>query len=182
MSLYFNVDPYYDDFDQTKNFHRILFRPGTAVQARELTQIQSMLADQIEKFSSWAFRNGDIVTGCKISNLDVVPFVRLQDRQTNGSVFSITNILSSNTIIVGNTTGLKASIFTANGGLTANYPNTNMLYVSYKGTANDGNTVFQPNEVLKFYRVTTAGIDASPYYQINSYSNSTSNTYTVIGR
>ena len=174
-----NISPYFDDFDANNQYHRILFRPGTAVQARELTQIQSMLSDQIEKFSSWAFRNGDIVTGCQLSNLDVVPFVRLQDRQTNGSVFSITNILSSNTIIVGNTTGLKASIFTANGGLTANYPNTNMLYVSYKGTANDGNTVFQPNEVLKFYRVTTAGIDASPYYQINSYSNSTSNTFTT---
>ena len=24
----FNVDPYYDDFDQTKNFHKVLFRPG----------------------------------------------------------------------------------------------------------------------------------------------------------
>ena len=26
--------PYYDDFSSDKNFYRILFKPGTAVQAR----------------------------------------------------------------------------------------------------------------------------------------------------
>jgi hypothetical protein len=34
----FNLSPYYDDFTESKKFHRILFRPGFAVQARELTQ------------------------------------------------------------------------------------------------------------------------------------------------
>ena len=42
-----SVSPYYDDFDATKNFHRILFRPGRAVQARELTQSQTILQDQV---------------------------------------------------------------------------------------------------------------------------------------
>ena len=44
-----NVSPYYDDFDETDNFHRTLFRPGFAIQARELTQLQSVLQGQIEK-------------------------------------------------------------------------------------------------------------------------------------
>ena len=43
-----NVTPYYDDFDETDQFHKILFRPGLAVQARELTQLQSILQNQIE--------------------------------------------------------------------------------------------------------------------------------------
>ena len=43
LSTDLNVDPYYDDYDETKNFHRILFRPGLAVQARELTQMQSIM-------------------------------------------------------------------------------------------------------------------------------------------
>ena len=47
MTLNFNVSPYYDDFDPTKNFHRILFKPGVAVQARELTQAQTILQNQI---------------------------------------------------------------------------------------------------------------------------------------
>ena len=32
-----NIAPYYDDFDKEDNFHRVLFRPGFAIQARELT-------------------------------------------------------------------------------------------------------------------------------------------------
>ena len=43
-----NVSPYYDDFDTADNFNRVLFRPGFAVQARELTTLQSILQDQIE--------------------------------------------------------------------------------------------------------------------------------------
>ena len=36
-----NVSPYFDDFDKDKNFQNILFRPGYALQAREMSQIQS---------------------------------------------------------------------------------------------------------------------------------------------
>ena len=39
--------PYYDDFDPSKNFHRVLYRPGYAVQARELTQSQTIMQNQI---------------------------------------------------------------------------------------------------------------------------------------
>ena len=50
-----NVAPYYDDFKEDKNFHRVLFRPGFAVQARELTQLQSILQNQVERFGSHVF-------------------------------------------------------------------------------------------------------------------------------
>ena len=36
-----NVAPYYDDFDPTENHVKTLFRPGFAIQARELTGLQS---------------------------------------------------------------------------------------------------------------------------------------------
>ena len=48
----FNTGPYFDDFDPSKNFHRILFKPGSAVQARELTQSQTILQNQISEFAS----------------------------------------------------------------------------------------------------------------------------------
>lgn len=57
------VFPYYDDFNEEKNFHRILFRPGYAVQARELTQLQTILQNQIERFGSHVFKNGSMVIG-----------------------------------------------------------------------------------------------------------------------
>jgi len=63
MALNFNTNPYYDDFDSTNNYHRILFRPGYAVQARELTQLQTQIQDQIDRFGKHVFTNGSIVTG-----------------------------------------------------------------------------------------------------------------------
>ena len=56
-----NVAPYYDDFNADNNFVRTLFRPGFAVQARELTQLQTILQKQIQRFSDHVFREGAIV-------------------------------------------------------------------------------------------------------------------------
>ena len=56
-----NVSPYYDDFDKTDNFNRVLFRPGFAVQARELTTLQSILQDQIGNQGKHIFKEGTVV-------------------------------------------------------------------------------------------------------------------------
>ena len=66
LNTNFNVDPYYDDFDENKDFHRILYKPGYAVQSRELTQSQTILQDQIKKFGDHVFKSGSIVTGGQI--------------------------------------------------------------------------------------------------------------------
>ena len=60
MATNFNVKPYYDDYDSSKNFHRVLFRPAYSVQARELTQLQTILQNQITKFGEHIFQNGSI--------------------------------------------------------------------------------------------------------------------------
>ena len=73
----FNTDPYWDDFDEDKKFLRMLFRPGRAVQARELTQLQTIMQDQIKKFGNHVFKNGSRVLGGEISNQDVI-FLRVQ--------------------------------------------------------------------------------------------------------
>jgi len=66
LNTNFNVDPYYDDFDENKDFHRILYKPGYAVQSRELTQSQTILQDQIKKFGDHVFKSGSVVTGGQI--------------------------------------------------------------------------------------------------------------------
>jgi hypothetical protein len=63
----FNLTPYYDDFSDSKKFHRILFRPSFAVQARELTQSQTILQDQIENLSDHIFKQGAMVIPGAIS-------------------------------------------------------------------------------------------------------------------
>ena len=56
-----NISPYYDDFDPSKNFYKVLFKPGFPVQARELTTLQSILQNQLEDFGSHMFKEGAIV-------------------------------------------------------------------------------------------------------------------------
>jgi Domain of unknown function (DUF4815) len=58
----FNVDPYYDDYDDNKKFLRVLYKPGYAVQARELTQSQTILQKQIQRFGDHVFKDGSIVS------------------------------------------------------------------------------------------------------------------------
>ena len=43
-----NINPFFDDFDKNDNFYRVLFKPGFRIQARELTQLQSILQNQVE--------------------------------------------------------------------------------------------------------------------------------------
>ena len=56
-----------DDFDETKNFHRVLFRPGYAVQARELTQLQTALQAQIDRHGQYSFKDGSRVVDGKVT-------------------------------------------------------------------------------------------------------------------
>ena len=56
-----NVSPYFDDFDSSKNFNKVLFKPGNPIQARELTTLQSILQGQIEKFGKHFFKEGSMI-------------------------------------------------------------------------------------------------------------------------
>ena len=57
----FNVSPYYDDFSESKKFHRVMYRPAFAVQARELTSQQTILQNQIEKLGDSMYKHGSMV-------------------------------------------------------------------------------------------------------------------------
>ena len=59
----FNTNPYYDDYEEDKKFLRMLFKPGYAVQARELTQLQTILQKQVSRFGDHIFQDGSVVTG-----------------------------------------------------------------------------------------------------------------------
>ncbi len=60
----FNVAPFYDDYDEDKQYYRMLFRPATAVQARELTQLQTMMQKQVSRFGDSIYKDGSVVEGC----------------------------------------------------------------------------------------------------------------------
>ena len=62
----FNISPYYDDFDEESKFHKVLYRPGYSVQARELNQIQSILQNQLEKTGDTLYQDGSRVLGAEL--------------------------------------------------------------------------------------------------------------------
>ena len=137
----FNLTPYYDDFTESKNFHRILFRPSLAVQARELTQSQSILQNQIERLGDHLFKQGAMVIPGQVG-ID-----------TNYYAVKLTSIDSSNTItdfqdiqLTGGTSGVIATVVKTSA-TDGTDPDT--LFVKYEKTGtNNTTTVFSDGETL----------------------------------
>jgi len=61
QSTNLNTNPYYDDFSDSKNFYKVLFKPGVTVQTRELTTLQTILQNQIEKLGGAFFKKNSVV-------------------------------------------------------------------------------------------------------------------------
>ena len=74
-----NVSPYFDDFDKDKNFYRVLSRPGSPVQARELSTLQSILQNQIEQFGTHFFKEGSKVIPGNLSYDNNFTCVQVED-------------------------------------------------------------------------------------------------------
>jgi hypothetical protein len=151
----FNVSPYFDDFNEEKNFHRVLFRPGYAVQARELTQMQTILQNQIERFANRVVHDGKIISGCspKVSRIG---YVKLRDRDAaNNRVLLLGDFFESGAVanlnIIGETSGVTAQLVDAIEGSEAAAPNYLSVFVKYtnSGSSNTEST-FSDNEQLIF--------------------------------
>jgi hypothetical protein len=72
-----NVSPYFDDYNASKNFYKVLFRPGYAVQTRELTTLQSILQSQIENYGKFNFKQGELVVPGEVGLNTKVNYVKL---------------------------------------------------------------------------------------------------------
>ena len=104
-----NASPYYDDFDNQKNFHRVLYKPGFPVQARELTQQQSILQDQIEKFGDHVFKEGSVVIPGGVGYDTQYNAVKLNNTNFNVDIsIYINNFIGKR--IVGSESGIEAVV------------------------------------------------------------------------
>lgn len=149
-----NQSPYFDDFSEDKNFHRVLFRPGYSVQARELTQLQSILQNQIERFANEVMIDGTIVTGGGLVT-DVTNYVKLRDKDANNRVLLLSDFFSggaiANLTITGATSGMTAKLVQAVEGSEAAAPNYLTLYCHYTNSGSNNTTkAFIDNEELDF--------------------------------
>ncbi len=136
----FNVSPYYDDFSESKNFHRILFRPAFAVQARELTQSQSILQNQIEKFGNHVFQQGAMVLPGQVSIDTDFHAVKL----TSKSASSLSTYLNSN--VTGGTSGVVGFVTKVD---VTDGTDPDTLYIRYTKSGTDNvKTVFDDGETI----------------------------------
>ncbi len=140
MSLPFNTEPYFDDYDAKKDFYRILFRPSYAVQARELTQLQTILQNQVSRFGDHVFKNGSQVIPGSVNVDNKVHFIKLE--QFTGTIDVTTYIETfKNKIITGETSGVKMRVLDTSGGTAVvdelEFPT---LYCKIEGTAEDNTT------------------------------------------
>jgi hypothetical protein len=56
-------DFYHDDYSDSAGFHKILFNSSRYLQARELTQLQTILQNQVTKFADNVFQDGAATSG-----------------------------------------------------------------------------------------------------------------------
>ena len=86
INLNLNQSPYFDDYDEDKDFHQVLYKPAVAVQARELTQEQTILRNQLKRFGDHVFANGSRVSGGNL-HIDVdYDYVKLQANYNNVAI------------------------------------------------------------------------------------------------
>ena len=168
MALDLNTSPYYDDFSGAKNFHRVLFKPGVAVQARELTQLQTLLQDQMGKGFGFVLQEGAIVTGCAET---VAPREWIKIFDTDNSSVAVDNSTLVNYVgdtITGGTTGLTALITNTATGTQAATPALKKLYFNYTNGSST-HTKFQTSEVLTITS-TDAGRNGDTFVAFTSTS------------
>ena len=118
-----NVTPYFDDFDEDKKFHRVLFRPSVPIQARELTQLQTILQNQVERFGDHVFKEGTIIKGCAFVDT-VVKYAKLNDANTSGTALVMTDFTETH---VRNSSNLIAQVFEHSSGFEATNPDLNSI-------------------------------------------------------
>ena len=156
INLDLNQTPYYEDFDETKNFHQVLYKPAVAVQARELTQSQTILRNQIKKFGDHVFENGSKVTGGELTlNLDY-EYVKLQ-AQYNSVDINVATFAGKT--IIGSQSGTKALVINQTA-IDATTSDPNTVFVKY---ITGGSTTTKVQGIT----VTTAG---SGYLTAVSYT------------
>jgi len=195
-----NTAPYFDDFDLEKQYYRVLFKPSYAVQARELTQLQSILQNQIEQFGDNIFKEGSIIKGCNFTQLADLKFVKLTDKvdfdisQYVGGV--VEEQIGGETVEVdvsyeleGQVTGLRASVIAATRGFETRAPDLNTFFINYLNTNEvDNFKIFQPGELLHINRIRRVGDqilstrpedEPAETISVTSFANSTGSSYGI---
>lgn len=157
-----NTYPYFDDFNIDNFYHKILFKPGYPIQARELTSLQSILQNQIEQLGRWAFQEGSPVISGNITYNDRYHAVELKNSFNGIDVFEYLSPIVGKTIF-GQSSGVRAKIISCISSQTSERNNTT-IYVNYLDSdyRNSEYMGFSDGENLLLEEDTTFTISVDP--------------------
>ena len=177
-----NISPYYDDYNPTADYHRILYKPGYAVQSRELNQMQSIQQQQISYFGSSIYsQNSPVVGGGVTVNLDCY-YVKLNYR------YSINNVdvsVFKNRVITNDGGDVQAQVLAVASGTgvedgTGDQPTLIVSYLS-GSRFTGGETVYTLVNGVKTPRATTYSPDEdTPCTGKSSTANVAEGTFFVM--
>ena len=142
---------YKDDYRDSDNYHRILFNSGRPLQARELTQSQTIIQHELARFARNIFKEGSVVNpGGLITNPDY-EFVKVQS-------LSSTNAPQPGDHLLDTTNSVKAEVLEV---VPAENSDPDTIYIKYisAGTASTGVTSvkFSGNRILTVTNPATGG-------------------------
>jgi len=136
-------DPYYDDFDKTKNYLKILFKPGFAVQARELTQLQTALQTQIERFGDHVFKNGTPVLGSGLTEKNV-GYVR-----ATGLSEANRDLIAGDFVTgTGDKSNLRARVVSTEAPLSTGADTFPVVFLQYLSGGGTAGNLFEPSDEI----------------------------------
>ena len=160
-----NVEPYFDDFESTNDYHRVLFKPGYPVQARELTTLQSILQDQVEKFGQHFFKEGSKVIPGNTGYSQLYYCVQLNATHLGIPVSSYMDQLIGSKI-TGQTSGVSAYVDFVLPAEQSERENIT-LYINYisSSTENNSTQIFLDGEELISNQLITSTLFGNPFIQ-----------------
>ena len=179
MTVLTNVSPYFDDFDEDKNFVRVLFKPGVAVQARELTQSQTILQNQIKSVGNFLFKDGSKVSGPAPSvNLDART-IRLKNTDSRGTPITVSNLLNTYvTTATSEVLGYVEFVYEADDPVLGD-PISVVISLKKFNIENDG--MFKENDELYFYTDYTDALNkTTPSYTAITTTDITKNAISTL--
>ena len=148
-----DVAPYFDDFDVTDNYYRVLFKPGVSVQVRELNNFQSIMQNQVEQMADNLYKNGTLISGSSFKFYPRYEYVKLLDNDVDGVAVNPTNFLidpadlepidadqaldtptgatNKNQYYIRDSANLQAIIIGAEAGFESRAPDLNTFFLRY---------------------------------------------------
>ena len=170
----YNIQPYYDDFDETKGYHRVLFKPNFAVQARELTQAQTILQDQISKNST--FENGESMSSGQINIYTDIAYLSLStDLSSSETATSIVGKVITNQTSLGGVTAKIIAVAPKNAASLESLT----VYIAYLNATTATSSFADGNSLYEVTGGTTISTSAwKTIGKITGYTSPTSNVGT----